>query len=222
MRTITNNLPLIFIIVGITIILIRLFSKSKKGKRTRYRNNSDRYSNNSNYNRNYSNSYNSNQNKSVRPFGEPLITETTALSKVSNAQYFKRPLMNRSEYKLFRKLEKHLEKFYKGQIVRLFPQVAMGEFLGSENDDAFRLVNAKRVDFVIVDSSGEAVIVIEYQAVERDAIKREACRKAGIEFLEFKKNHDDLDFERVSRVLNMHLEKKRSRGIKTLNAKNSN
>jgi len=163
MRTITNNLPLIFIIVGITIILIASFSKSKNKKRTRYRNNSDRYSNNSNYNRNYSNSYNSNQNKSVRPFGEPLITETTALSKVSNAQYFKRPLMNRSEYKLFRKLEKHLEKFYKGQIVRLFSQVAMGEFLGSENDEAFRLVNAKRVDFVIVDSSGEAVIVIEYQ-----------------------------------------------------------
>ena len=230
MRTITNNLPLILIIVGITIILITSFSKSKNKKRTRYRNNSDRYSNNSNYNRNYNNSYNSNQNKSVRPFGEPLITETTALSKVSNAQYFKRPLMNRSEYKLFRKLEKHLEKFYKGQIVRLFSQVAMGEFLGSENDEAFRLVNAKRVDFVIVDSSGEAVIVIEYQgaghyqenAVERDAIKREACRKAGIEFLEFKKNYDDLDFERVSRVLNMHLERKHSRGIKILNAKNSN
>lgn len=124
--------------------------------------------------------------------------------------------MNRSEYKLFRKLENYLEKLPQGKRVRLFSQVAMGEFIKSESDEAFRLINAKRVDFVIVDGSGEAIIVIEYQgmghyqenAVERDAIKREACRKSGIEFLEFKKNYDELDFERVARILSAHFARK--------------
>ncbi len=212
LKFIANNPLLALIVIGALLLITLLASVSGnskgKRKRTNYRNNQDYYRNGSNYNRNEGLlSFNDQNNRNIQ--NEP-ITEITALNIVSNAKYFKCPLMNRSEYKLFRKLEKHLEKSHKGQIFRLFSQVAMGEFIKSESDDAFRLINGKRVDFVIVGSSGEAVVVIEYQgaghyqdnAIERDAIKREACRKAGIEFLEFKKSYDDLEFERLSRILN--------------------
>lgn len=230
-RTITNNPALALVIIGaIFFIMLLGASLGNSNKRKKYRNNSN-YRNNSSYNRNYERNYNDNrrdnnlqhnsQSGQLLSFNERTIPETTALSIVSNSHYSKRPLMNRSEYKLFRKLENYLEKLPQGKRVRLFSQVAMGEFISSESDEAFRLVNGKRVDFVIVDFSGEAIIVIEYQgaghyqenAIERDAIKREACRKAGIEFLEFKKNYDDLDFQRVSRVLNAHFARKHAKHI---------
>ena len=66
----------------------------------------------------------------------------------------------------------------------------MGEFLESIDKEAYFAINSKRVDFLIVDKKGYAVIVIEYQgqghyqdnAAKRDAVKREACRKAGVIF----------------------------------------
>lgn len=233
-KSIVNNPTLALVIIGAIFFIIALglaLGNRDKEKRKRYRNNSN-YRNHSNYNRNYDRNYNdnrrdnnlqhNNQSGQLLSFNERTIPEVTALSIVSNSNYAKRPLMNRSEYKLFRKLENYLEKLPQGKRIRLFSQVAMGEFIRSESDEAFRLVNGKRVDFVIVDFSGEAIIVIEYQgaghyqdnAIERDAIKREACRKAGIEFLEFKKNYDDLDFQRVSRVLNTHFAQKQSKHLR--------
>ncbi len=57
---------------------------------------------------------------------------------------------------------------------------------------AYQLINAKRVDMLIVDREYWPVAAVEYQgsghhlgnAAQRDAIKREALRKAGIDFLE--------------------------------------
>lgn len=206
-KIITNNLPQALVIIGAVFLIMVVASAGNDSKRRRIN-----YRSNSNYRRraNYRNNSNYNRDTHLISFNDQTITEATALSIVSKANYSKRPLMNRSEYALFCKLEDRLEKQHKKERFRLFSQVAMGEFIKSESDDAFRLINGKRVDFVIVDSTGAAVIVIEYQgaghyqenAIERDAIKREACRKAGIEFLEFKKNYDDLEFERVSRILN--------------------
>lgn len=71
-------------------------------------------------------------------------------------------------------------------------QVSLGEILGSDNKDAYFAINAKRVDFLLVDPDGLPLHVIEYQgaghyrdtAAARDAIKKEALRKAGIGYFE--------------------------------------
>ncbi|MGH6715444.1 MAG: DUF2726 domain-containing protein [Bradyrhizobium sp.] len=76
---------------------------------------------------------------------------------------------------------------------RVFAQTCLGEILRSSNDDAFRSINSKRVDILVVDKGGWPFLAIEYQghshyqgtAAARDAIKKEALRKAGVRYLEF-------------------------------------
>tara|TARA_E500000318_G_scaffold39291_1_gene37867 strand:+ start:328 stop:918 length:591 start_codon:yes stop_codon:yes gene_type:complete len=81
---------------------------------------------------------------------------------------------------------------------RIFPEVSMGSFLKTPrvearqktriNNRAFQSINSKRVDFLIVDSFGDPVLVIEYHGTghfqgnveERDQVKKEALEKAGI------------------------------------------
>ena len=119
--------------------------------------------------------------------------------------------MNKSEYQLFFRLEKLLSKGY--QEFRLFTQISMGEFLESIDKEARFAINSKRVDFLIVDKNGYAVIVIEYQglgyyqdnAAKRDAVKQEACRKAGVIFLEFQPNYGKAELEFVGENLKRYL-----------------
>lgn len=114
------------------------------------------------------------------------------LDLVIQHQYKRKPLMNYSESRLFDILTELLTRT-RYQEFRLFSQVAMGEFLESDDRTAHFAVNNKRVDFLIVDKKGYPVMVIEYQgeghyqdnAAKRDAVKKEACRKAGVLFLEF-------------------------------------
>ena len=105
-------------------------------------------------------------------------------------------LMNRREYELYRLLERWVREKDGGY--RLFAQVSLGEILQIEAYKAFRAINAKRCDFLIIDWRGLPVIVIEYQgrghfqnhASERDAIKRTAVESAGIAFVEVFHNYD--------------------------------
>ncbi|MDY4505148.1 MAG: DUF2726 domain-containing protein [[Actinobacillus] rossii] len=131
------------------------------------------------------------------------------LEIVSKNTFTKKFLLNKSEGELYWKLVNHLRGHHKGTI--LFAQVAMGEFLGCTNDDAFFKINSKRVDFLITNRDYKALAVVEYQGSghnlkssvpEHDAIKREVCRKAGVAFIEFKPNYDQLDFELLSKELN--------------------
>lgn len=89
----------------------------------------------------------------------------------------------------------------------------MGEFLESIDKEAHFAINSKRVDFLIVDKNGCAVIVIEYQgqghyqdnAAKRDAVKREDCLKAGVIFLEFQPNYGKAELEFVGENLKRYL-----------------
>ena len=80
----------------------------------------------------------------------------------------------------------------------------MGEILSSPDKRAHEAINAKRVDLLIITNSGYPVVAIEYQgeghyqgnAPIRDAIKREAFRKAGVGFLEVTPVHDREDLKR--------------------------
>lgn len=71
--------------------------------------------------------------------------------------------------------------------------VCLGEILSSPNEDAFFAVNSKRVDLLIVDESCNPLHAIEFQgkghhthnnAAARDAVKKEALRRAGIGYVE--------------------------------------
>ncbi|QDD92659.1 Hypothetical protein HVIM_04493 (plasmid) [Roseomonas mucosa] len=80
---------------------------------------------------------------------------------------------------------------------RVWPQVSLGEVLRTEGHsdadrEAFRWINSKRADFLVVDGEGWPVAVIEYQgsghyqgnASERDAVKRTVLPRAGIHYIE--------------------------------------
>ncbi|MDH3002029.1 DUF2726 domain-containing protein [Pasteurella multocida] len=132
------------------------------------------------------------------------------LEILSNAEFKKSNLMNKSEYTLFTQLENLLNTQQNGKYFRLFSQVAMGEFIQANDSNAFHLINNKRVDFLIIDKDCQPIVVIEYQgsghyqnnAVERDVIKKECCRKANIDYIEFAPNYDELDFQRVLKTVN--------------------
>ena len=77
-------------------------------------------------------------------------------------------------------------------------QVCIGEFLASPDTEAFRAVNSKRVDFALMDENCCVRHALEYQgsghhvgssAAARDAVKKEALRKAGIGYHEVVAGH---------------------------------
>src|SRR3546814_19792460 len=76
---------------------------------------------------------------------------------------------------------------------RAMGQVSLGEILASPNEAAFFAVNSKRVDLLIVDADCRPLHAVEMQGqghhqsdntAARDAVKREALRRAGIGHLE--------------------------------------
>lgn len=87
-------------------------------------------------------------------------------------------------------------------------QTSLGEVIapvngaasGSEEarDLAFRSINSKRLDFLVIDRTGMPALAVEYQghghyqnrAFMRDAVKREAIRKARVPFLEIPAEYD--------------------------------
>jgi len=142
-----------------------------------------------------------------RPTTEYKREETTAerqLNVVRSSDFYKRPLMNKSEYGVFCKLEKLLSASHRGY--RVFSQVSLGEILGSDDKQAYLAINSKRADFVIIDWSGQPIAVVEYHgsghfqgdAVVRDAVKREACAGAGIAFIELTAHYTDTDIAAIS------------------------
>jgi very-short-patch-repair endonuclease len=76
-------------------------------------------------------------------------------------------------------------------------QTSLGEIIGSEDQKAFNSINSKRVDILVMNAYGEPIAAIEYQggahhqgtAAARDAIKREALRRAGVQFIEVLSDH---------------------------------
>lgn len=125
------------------------------------------------------------------------------LDIVARSDFHKSKLMNKEEYGLFIRLEPLLKTNRPGH--RLFTQVSMGELIGSPNKNAYFCINNKRVDFVIISPYGDPLVVIEYQggghyqgnAVQRDAVKKEACRKAGIAFIELNDKYSDRDLDNI-------------------------
>ena len=109
---------------------------------------------------------------------------------VMDAAFSARPLLNKPERRLLAHLDRALAEEAPGW--RAMGQVSLGEILSSENKDAFLAINSKRVDLLIVDADCRPLHAVEFQgtghhqgmAAARDAVKREALRRAGIGYVE--------------------------------------
>lgn len=115
----------------------------------------------------------------------------------NTVSFHRRPVMNRGESKVFYAAKDALvEKGLNGWHV--FPQVSLGEFIGTDSRWEFRAnrahqsINSKRCDVLIANHQGLPVVVIEHQgsghyrgnAEGRDAVKRIAAGRAAIGFVE--------------------------------------
>jgi len=109
---------------------------------------------------------------------------------VMAAQFSIQPLLNKSEAKVFASLDRMV--IARNPAWQVMAQVSLGEVLRSKDKDAYLCINSKRVDLMLVDENCHARHAIEYQgdghhqstAAARDAVKKEALRRAGIGYHE--------------------------------------
>jgi hypothetical protein len=109
---------------------------------------------------------------------------------VMAADFSIQPLLNKSEARLFWELDRFVQVRNPGW--QVMAQVSLGEILRTKAKDAYGCINAKRVDLLLVDGDCQPIAAIEYQggghhqgtAAARDAVKKEALRRAGIGYHE--------------------------------------
>lgn len=139
-------------------------------------------------------------------------TDTAAeqLKKVMTASFKARPLLNKPERRLLAVIDQALADHSPGW--RAMGQVSLGEVLWSEDKDAFWAINAKRVDLLIVDADCKPLHAVEFQGTghhmsdetaARDAVKKEALRRAGIGYVEVVSGDTPAEVrEMVRKILN--------------------
>jgi hypothetical protein len=132
------------------------------------------------------------------PPGRAVPDAADQLRMVMLADFKAQPLLNQSEARLFKALDK--------LVIELAPpgwqvmaQVSLGEILQCEDKAAYGCINSKRVDLLIVDADCKPRHAIEYQGgghfkgahatAARDAVKKEALRRAGIGYEEIVGGH---------------------------------
>ena len=129
------------------------------------------------------------------------------LRAVIGATFRKRRLMSRSEAQVFYAAENAISA--QRLDWRVMAQVSLGEILSSPDDAAYRAINSKRVDILLISRTGEPLAPVEYQgeghhqgsAPARDAVKREALRLAGVAYIEITPTHPADELARaISRV----------------------
>jgi hypothetical protein len=112
------------------------------------------------------------------------------LRRVLAAEFKPRDLLNKSEARVFRELDRLVIARNSGW--QVMAQVCVGEFVACDDAEAYGCVNSKRVDLLLMDEACRARHALEYQgtghhqgtAAARDAVKKEALRKAGIGYHE--------------------------------------
>jgi len=126
------------------------------------------------------------------------IRQTDAAAQlriVMRADFTPQPLLNKGEARVFKELDRMVISC--NPRWQVMAQVSLGEVLRSENADAYACINSKRVDLLLVDEDCEPRHAIEYQGVghhqgtaaARDAVKKEALRRAGIGYHEVVAGH---------------------------------
>lgn len=126
------------------------------------------------------------------------------IEAVAHCDFERWPLLNREEARLLPLLEQVVAQAGGGH--RLMAQTCLGELIrpvGASGTPeirrrGFASINAKRLDFAIIDRDGYLALAIEYQgsghyhadSFMRDAVKREALRKAGVATIEIPARYD--------------------------------
>jgi hypothetical protein len=119
------------------------------------------------------------------------------LMAVMAAPFEKRRVLTPAEYRVFKIIEDDLAATKKGY--RVFGQTSLGQVLQSTCPNAHSSINSKRADILVIDPFGWPVLAVEYQgsghyqgtAAARDAIKKEALRKAGVGYVEVGESDSD-------------------------------
>lgn len=109
---------------------------------------------------------------------------------VMRASFAIQPLLNKSEARVFREVDRVVIGC--NPEWQVMAQVSLGEILRSKDSAAYGCINSKRVDLLLVDEECQPRHAIEYQggahhqgtAAARDAVKKEALRRAGIGYHE--------------------------------------
>ena len=140
--------------------------------------------------------------------GEAPVTDPAEqLRLVMGARFEKRRLLSRSEAQVLYAAERAINTA--DLKWRVMAQVSLGEVLSSPDARAYSAINSKRVDLLIVSRSGDPIAAIEYQghghyqgtAAARDAVKKEALRKAGVRYIEVTPESGTEDMAReISRI----------------------
>jgi hypothetical protein len=121
---------------------------------------------------------------------EALASASEQLRRVMAAEFNQRPLLNRPEAQVFKALDEAV--IARNANWQVMAQVSLVEFLSSTDRGAYQCINSKRVDFALMDEECRVRHALEYQgtghhqgnAAARDAVKKEALRKAGIGYHE--------------------------------------
>jgi hypothetical protein len=145
---------------------------------------------------------------------EPVMDAADQLRTVMRADFKPQRLLNKSEARLFKAMDK--------MVIELAPpgwqvmaQVSLGEILRCDDKAAYGCINSKRVDLLIVDEECRPLHAIEYQGgahfkgahatAARDAVKKEALRRAGIGYVEVVAGDTPAELRRVvERLVGKH------------------
>ena len=120
----------------------------------------------------------------------PITDAADQLRVVMGATFAKRRLLSNSEAQVLYAAEAAIKTA--NLKWRVMAQVSLGEVLSSPDARAYSTINSKRVDLLIISSAGDPIAAIEYQgsghhqgtASARDAVKKEALRRAGVRYIE--------------------------------------
>jgi len=119
-----------------------------------------------------------------------LVDIGEQLKAVMGGSFKKQRVLSSSEFRIFAIVEEEVAALRSG--CRVFAQTSLGEILRPADQDAFHSINSKRVDILVIDRGGWPILAVEYQgeghfqgtAAGRDAVKKEALRKAGVGYME--------------------------------------
>jgi hypothetical protein len=127
------------------------------------------------------------------------------LRTVMGAEFKAQRLLNKSEARLFKAIDKMVLSMRPDW--QVMAQVSLGEILRCDDKAAYGCINAKRVDLLIVDEECRPLHAIEYQGgghfkgahatAARDAVKKEALRRAGIGYVEVVPGDTPAELRRV-------------------------
>ena len=135
----------------------------------------------------------------IAPIPAPTAPKTLdaadQLRIVMGADFEPQPILNKREGRVFKELDLMVIERNPGWQVMV--QVSLGEILRCRDAEAYSCINSKRVDLVLMDEDCQARFAIEYQgdghhlgtAAARDAVKKEALRRAGIGYHEVIAGH---------------------------------